>query len=221
MNFETCGTDLARVSNPGDDPQHWKISYSHLVDDGVKAYPSATAFVEGEYAYIYALYETGSRPLLATRIPLSGLENPRAHMEYLTTDGTWKPGFEPAKAKEVMHLGSSELSVRYHPELKQWVAVLIDPSFLSDKVFLRTAPTFTGPWTDGSVISHIPEMQNGPQRDKDTFCYAAKEHPELEKPGELMFTYVCNTMSVPKLTTETNIYFPQVVTMPMPLAAQH
>ncbi|HVC45959.1 MAG TPA: DUF4185 domain-containing protein [Terracidiphilus sp.] len=220
MNFETCGTDLARIRNPEDDPQRWKISYLHLVDDGVKAYPSATALVEGKYAYIFALYETGSRPLLVTRIPLKGLDNPKAHLEYLAADNTWQPGFEPAKAKEVMHEGTSELSIRFHPELNQWIAVLIDPKFLSEKILLRTAPQLTGPWTEGTVIYHIPEMIAGPQHEKDTFCYAGKEHPELEAKDDLLFTYVCNTMDVPKLMTETNIYFPQVVTLPMPKPLQ-
>ena len=216
LNFQTCGADLARISNPGDDPQKWKITYSPLVADWVKAYPSATALVEGDYAYIFALYEAGNRPMLLTRIPLSGLKRPVEHLEYLDADNTWEPGLVPAKAKEVMHLGSSEMSVRYHPELKEWVAVLIDPAILSGKIYLRTAPEFTGPWSDGTVIYHIPEMIAGPQHDKDTFCYAGKEHPEFEAGGEVLFTYVCNTFSVLKLMTELNIYYPQVVTVPMP-----
>jgi hypothetical protein len=52
--------------------------------------------------------------------------------------------------------------------------------------------------------------------DPDTFCYAAKEHPEFEKPGELIFTYVCNSMKPPKVVELTNIYFPQVVRRKMP-----
>jgi hypothetical protein len=216
MNFQTCGADLARISNPGDDPQNWKITYAHLVPDGMKAYPSATAFVEGKYAYIFSLYEAGTRPMILTRIALSGLNKAADHLEYLDADNTWKPGLVPAKAKEVMHQGTSEMSVRYHPDIKQWVAVLIDPVFLSDKIYMRTAPEFTGPWTDGSVIYHIPEMIAGPQHEKDTFCYAGKEHPEFEAGGEVLFTYVCNTFSVPKLMTEQNIYFPQVVSVPLP-----
>jgi hypothetical protein len=51
--------------------------------------------------------------------------------------------------------------------------------------------------------------------DKDTFCYAGKEHPEFER-GDLVFTYVCNTFAVSKLATNLNIYFPKTVRMPMP-----
>lgn len=216
MNFETCGTDLAKITNPGDSPDRWKISYFPLVKDGVKAYPSASAVVHGGYAYIFALYESGDRPLLVTRIPLGGLDDPQAHLEYLAANGKWAPGFSPKDAKVIMAKGATELSIRYHPALKKWLAVLAGPDFMSADVRLRTAPSLTGPWTSGSVIYRIPEMLPGPKHDKDVFCYAGKEHPELEQPGELLFTYVCNTMNVPKLMSQSDIYFPKVVSLPMP-----
>jgi hypothetical protein len=102
MDFETCGSDLAQITHLDRDPQDWDITIHHLVPDGVKAYPSATTVVRGDYVYLFALYETGTRPLLVTRIPLTGLDNPAGYLEYLTTDGTWKPGFDPSHAREVM-----------------------------------------------------------------------------------------------------------------------
>jgi hypothetical protein len=216
MDFETCGTDLAQISHLDRDPQDWTVQKHPLVADGVKAYPSATAVVDGNYAYIFALYEAGTRPLLATRIPLSGLTEPAKNLQYLAADGSWKPGFDPAKAKAIMDPGITELSIRYHPVLHQWVAVMFEPNMFSDKILYRTAPDLTGPWSSGTVVYHVPEMQPGPQRDKDTFCYAGKEHPEFEQPGQLLFTYVCNTMNVPSLVSNEHIYFPQVVSVPMP-----
>jgi len=217
MDFETCGSDLAHVSHLDRDPQQWDVKIHPLVPDGAKAYPSATTVVSGNYAYLFALYESGTRPLLATRIPLNGLEHPAAHLEYLAADGAWKPGFDPAHAFEVMQHGGSELSIRYHADLKRWVAIILDPTDgFSDKVLLRTAPDLTGPWSTGEVIYHIPEMQPSITRDKNVFCYAAKEHPEFEAPGQVVFTYVCNTMDVPSLVTNQHIYFPQVVRIPMP-----
>ncbi|HZL25055.1 MAG TPA: DUF4185 domain-containing protein [Acidobacteriaceae bacterium] len=215
MDFETCGSDLARVSHLDRDPQDWDVKISPLVADGAKSYPSATTVVSGKYAYLFSLYESGGRPLQATRIPLTGLNDPKAHLEYLAEDGTWKPGFDPTKAKAVMKSGSTELSIRYHPERQQWVAVMFEPVGFSSKILLRTAPELTGPWTEGNVIYQVPEMQPGPGYDKNTFCYAGKEHPEFET-GDLVFTYVCNTMNVPSLVTNQKIYFPQVVRMPMP-----
>ena len=220
MGFETCGTDLARIAGPGRDPQKWKIDYFPLVPDGTHAYPSATAVVQDKNAYIFALEESGARPLLATRIPLADLKNPAKNLEYLAADGAWKSGFAPQSAMEVMKRGSTELSIRYHPELHRWLAVMFSPDAFSSKILLRTAPSLTGPWTQGQVIYQAPEMQPAnPGYDKDTFCYAAKEHPEFER-GDLVFTYVCNTFSVPKLASNTSIYFPQVVRMPMPQLPQ-
>jgi hypothetical protein len=216
MDFETCGSDLAQVSHLNRDPQQWEVKYHPLVADGVKSYPSASAVVHGDYAYIFAMYEAGSRPLVVTRIPLRGLNDPKDHLEYLAEDGSWKPGFDPAHAKAVMQPGITELSVRYHPGLGKWLAVMLEPQGFSDKVILRTAPDLTGPWTEGTVIYHIPEMQPGPTRDKNTFCYAGKEHPEFESQGELVFTYVCNTFDVPSLGTNLKIYFPQLIRVPMP-----
>lgn len=221
LGFEVCGTDLARVTDIKKDPQKWKISYFPLVEESVHANPSASAVIDGDFVYIFTLYEKGSRPQILTRIPLKGLKDPKKNLQYLGSDDQWHNGIEPEKAKVIMKTGASEMSVRYHPELKKWVAVMVDPQLFSSKVLLRTAPSMTGPWTDGDVIYQIPIMQkNDPKYDPDTFCYAGKEHPEFEKSGDLIFTYVCNTMKPKKLETEPNIYFPQVVSMPMPDAAK-
>ncbi len=216
LGFEVCGTDIARVSGLDQDPQSWKISYYPLVAESVHANPSASALIQDDYLYIFTLYEKGTRPQILTRIPLKGLDDPQKHLQYLGADDQWHDGLEPEKAKVVMKTGASEMSVRYHPELNKWVAVMVDPQIFSDKVIFRTAPSMTGPWSDGEVIYKIPELQKTFNKyDPDTFCYAGKEHPEFEK-GDLVFTYVCNTMKPKKLESEPNIYFPQVVRMPLP-----
>ena len=216
FDFVTCGSDLAQVSGLQNDPQQWKVTVHPLVPDGVKAYPSATTVVDKSYAYLFAQYESGTRPLLATRIPLNKLATPEKHLEYLAQDGRWKHGLNPEDAKEVMTRGSSELSIRYHKEQKQWVAVMVDPAFFSERILLRTAPQLTGPWTEGQVLYKMPEMQPGPSRDKNVFCYAGKEHPELEAGSDVVFSYVCNTTAVPELATKKNIYIPQMLRMPWP-----
>jgi hypothetical protein len=221
LGFEICGTDMARMTGLNNDPQDWKITYFPLVPNGMHANPSASTLIKDDFLYIYTLYEQGNRPQILTRIPLKGLGDPRKNLQYLGSDDQWHDGIEPTKAKVIMKTGASEMSVRYHPELKRWIAVMVDPQIFSDKVVLRTAPDMTGPWSEGEVIYRIPILQKSdPKYDPDTFCYAGKEHPESEQSGELVFTYVCNTMKPKKLPDETNIYFPQVVSMPMPEAAK-
>jgi Domain of unknown function (DUF4185) len=215
MGFRTCGSDLAHVSHLERDPQQWEVNVQTLVPDGVDSYPSASAVVNGEFVYLFAVYESGARPLLATRIPLTGLGDAAKHLEYLAKDGSWKPGLVPADAKEVMAQGTTELSIRYHPERKEWLAVMFDPNGFSDKIISRTSQELTGPWTVGHVVYRVPEMAPGPAHDKNTFCYAAKEHPELEQRNQLLFTYVCNTMNIPSLATNNKIYIPQAVSIPL------
>ena len=215
IGFETCGSDLAKISDLEADPQDWTMEYFSLVPDGVKAYPSATALVDGDFAYIFALYENAARPLLVTRIPVNGLKDPPRNLQYLGKDGSWKSGFVPADAKPVMDNGATELSIRYHPEMNKWVAVMMDPK-LTGKIILRTAPEMTGPWSEPKAIYSVPELKkDSPGYDVDTFCYAGKEHPEFEK-GDLLFTYACNTMKVPKLLEKLDLYYPQTVRMEMP-----
>jgi len=217
LGFKTCGADLARISELENDPQRWSVKCFPLVPDGIHAYPSAAAVVKGEYVYIFALLEADSRPMLMTRIPLDGLDAPAEHLQYLSRSGDWKPGLTPAGAMHVMKHGNTEMTVRYHPVLKEWVAILNYPKLFSDKIVVRTAPQLAGPWSEGTVIYRIPDMQKGAAGyDKDTFCYAAKEHPEFRRPGSLLITYACNTMNVQKLTSDLNIYFPKVVRVPFP-----
>ena len=216
MDFETCGSDLAQISHLDQDPQRWHVTLHPLVPDGLKAYPSATTVVHNGYAYLFALYESGTRPLLATRIPLTKLSEPSGNLEYLAADESWKHGFDPADAKEVMTHGSTELSIRYHPDLKEWLAVMVDPAWSSDKIILKTAPALTGPWSEGTLVYRMPEMEAGPKHDKNVFCYAGKEHPELEAGSDLVFTYVCNTLDPSELMSRQDIYRPQVVQQPLP-----
>ncbi len=217
LGFATCGADLAKVSGLENDPQRWSVTYFPLVPDGIRAYPSATAVVDGEYVYIFALLESNSRPMLLTRIPLDGLDAPAERLQYLSKSGTWKSGLTPADAMPVMKHGNTEMTVRYHPLFKKWVAILNYPKLFSDRIVARTAPQLAGPWSEDKVIYRIPEMQKGHAGyDKGTFCYAAKEHPEFRKPGSILITYACNTLDVQKLTRDLNIYFPKVVRVPYP-----
>jgi hypothetical protein len=215
--FETCGADLARVSDLEGIPEDWTIQYFPLVPLESRAFPSATAVVDGEYAYIFALNERAStRPLLLTRIPLAHLDSPQESIEYYARDGHWKSGFVPRDAAEVMKAGSSELSVRYHPELEKWVAILVDPSG-TGVILMRTATKIEGPWTQGRALYRLPELAaDSRENHPNWFCYAGKEHPEFSQPNTLLITYVCNSLVPKELLGEPDLYLPEVVHVPIP-----
>ena len=51
--------------------------------------------------------------------------------------------------------------------------------------------------------------------DKDTFCYAVKEHIEFDD-TKLALTYACNSMMLSKTVANMDIYRPRVVVFDLP-----
>ena len=140
---------------------------------------------QDDHLYLFVSWETGDgRPEILARIPVGRDMILASRWSISATDDKWHAGLEPEKAKLIMQHGASEMSVNYHPDLKKWIAVHGGSRFSPTRFLLSTAPSMTGPWTEGEVIYHVPELQkDNPHYDKDTFCYAGKEHPEFEKPG--------------------------------------
>jgi hypothetical protein len=214
--FDTCGAELARVTDLGENPRNWTLEYFRLAAPETRAFPSATAVVSGAYAYIFALDEKPStRPLILTRIPLSHLDSADESIEYYARDGSWKSGFVPSDAEAVMRTGSSELSVRYHPELKKWVAILVDPNG-TGVILMRTADQIEGPWTEGRALYQLPELtEDSREKHPNWICYAGKEHQEFSKPATALVTYVCNSLVPRELLGEPDLYVPKVVVLPI------
>lgn len=96
----------------------------------------------------------------------------------------------------VLAAGVSELSVRYHADEKKWIAVYMSLKNSGDQLLYQTADKPEGPWTKPkALIEKIPEVD--PQSrlyDKDTFCYAGKEHIQFARERTIVATYVCNSL---------------------------
>jgi len=238
LPFRYTGMKLARIDNPADPPEQWKIDILPLSNDPF-AIPGSTMVVYGPHVYLFAFFDRDPtrHPRMLSRIPLSEFEadspRPDAAIEYLDRDGRWQPGFDPERARIVMDDNASEMSVRFEPELDRWVAVYNYPDLTEmfpvvppeDEVFVRTAKRLEGPWSQPQSIFEIPELDaSNPERDPNTFCYAAKAHPEYAPPGELLFTYVCNLFTptgeddwtvLVRLFEEMELYRPRVVSLPL------
>jgi hypothetical protein len=50
---------------------------------------------------------------------------------------------------------------------------------------------------------------------KKHFTYAAKAHPELSRPGELLVSYVVNSFDFGESSTNAGIYRPRFVRVPI------
>jgi hypothetical protein len=117
--FWTAGAVLAKISNISAPPGDWQVTYQPLLDIP-NLVLSASVVVQDGYVYLFTLWEDDAhgRPMLLARLPLTGLADPAPHLEYMDQNNQWRSGFDPERAFVVMDKGTSELSVRYHPESK-------------------------------------------------------------------------------------------------------
>ncbi len=215
FGFEGVGVDLAVISNPFLNPDKWSITYHNLVT-GKTFFPGISFVKKDSYIYLFTVMDDKeykkNHPMILTRILLDKLEDISANIEYLTKDKKWDKNLSADNALIVMEKGSTEMSVRYDENRKKWLAVYNKPEFFSNEIILRTAINIEGPWSEPVSIYKIPEMTlSNNNYDKDTFCYAAKEHQQFGSSNNLLITYACNSLSFTKLVNNMNIYVPKSV----------
>ena len=203
FKFEIVGHKIARIKNfEGADPNQWIIDYMDLtpgIPKGIRAFATTSAVCR-DYVYFYPLYSATRDGWsvfgnILARIPTNKLDNPAQAIEYLTKDGQWEKELDPAKVKIVLGAAVSELSVRYHPDDRQWIAVYMSIRNNGDQMLYQAADAPEGPWTEPKVLlGSISEVDPKSLRyDKDNFCYAGKEHLEFAQGRNLVVTYVCNS----------------------------
>jgi hypothetical protein len=235
LPFRPVGIHLGRVENPEASPATWRTSTLPLWEDAA-ALPGAMV-VHGDWLYLFNFLQKpdGSSPRALARLPLSALEAAAPSLpdtlEYLSLDGHWKPGLDPADSRVLMTDNATEMSVVWHPDLQRWLATYSHPnaqgqlavSGPSQRVFVRTAVSLEGPWSEALALFDVPELQQG--FDPAKACYAAKEHRQFSWPGEITFTYVCNLMTPPggdpgatlmRLFHDMSLYRPRAVTRNLP-----
>ncbi len=236
LPFRYTGMKLARIENYRAEPESWSIEILPLSDNRV-AFPGAMV-VYAEHVYLFAFLDRDAvhHPRMLGRFPLTALSanDASGQLEYLARDETWRRGFDPDDALIVMDDNASEMSVRYHDELGAWLAVYGYPDLTdrfpevppSDLIFVRTAQRLEGPWSEPKAIFRIPELNRSfaSGNDPNTFCYAAKEHPQYAGAGRLLLTYVCNLFTpagqdewevLARLAMQMHLYRPRVVSLPL------
>jgi hypothetical protein len=203
FNFKITGHKIARIKNfTAADPYKWSMDYIDLtpaIPPEIAAF-ATTSVVHDNYVYFYPFYAYSKDAVnvlgnILARITVSKLDNPVGAIEYFTKEGTWQNNLNPALVKVVLDACVSELSVRYHAADKKWVAVYLSTQNKGDRFLYQTADKPEGPWTEPKVLGlPIPEVDpNSTLYDKNSFCYAGKEHIEFARNRNLVVTYVCNS----------------------------
>lgn len=217
FGFAIVGVTLAEIANPHADPNQWKVRYLPLLQSR-RLVPGAAMVLQGKWVYLFSFLETPDKqhPLLLNRLLLSSLQSahpqPEQAIEYLAQDGRWKPGFEGPDSKILVKQAATELSVHYDKQSQKWLMLHTSPQFFSPEVVLLQADSLTGPWQQAKSQPFYQEMlPESPIYDKETFCYAAKAHPQFSTADHgLVVTYACNSLSFDKLLGNMQIYWPVI-----------
>ena len=107
------------------------------------------------------------------------------------------------------------MTVRYHSSTQQWIAVY--PHGLGQRAYYSLSSSLTGGWGPQEDLFVYPEMREGsPNHTPNLFCYAVKEHPEVEAAGQLVFTYACNSSVERDIIDDRSLYHPIMVREPLP-----
>jgi hypothetical protein len=216
FGFEIAGTRWVKVANVFDPPEQWRLEQKDITDG--KLWLGVSMVREGSYVYMYSQVKEKEESgyMAVVRVPVKSMSNPASHSEYLAKDKKWHKGLPLSDAMHVIEQPISEMSVRYHPSAKKWVAISIGAEFPSSTVVARFADSVAGPWSQPKRIYDFPEMKKTFRSyDKDTFCYAAKEHIEFTE-SKIAMTYACNSFVLRKTVENMDIYQPHFVMLDIP-----
>lgn len=224
FGFDYTKIVLASIPNFTETPDRWSISYQ-TISTGNRVVPGIAAVlrpdqVDDKFAYVFTLFRDSAHTKFAglMRLPLDDLPfaGRSTQWQYLATGSKWrgwKQSTSPADAQTLLAGNITEMSVKFHPAQHTWMAVYPTPGFLSNTAAFSRASDLFGPWGPAGVLFSYPEMRRGdPRYTPNVFCYAAKEHPELERNGQIAFTYACNSVKEPEILKDMRLYRPNLVT---------
>jgi len=212
FTFSLLGYTLAKISNPSDAPDKWKIEYIPLSDFG---YPFMSIGPQVKLNnYIYFFVSRYDKAQVLIRKQLTFIDNPEKPFEYYALNKTWKEGLDTNDMDTIVK-GFRSTTVNYHPEMKQWV-MICDVKFMDNKINMRTAPELTGPWSEEIIIYEIPEVTPGNSSySESNFCYSPREciqNYDSEK-HVMLLTYDINNSNFSEINTNPKIYTPKVITI--------
>ena len=220
FGFKQVGTWLAEINNPHDDPLAWRfkqyeVPWGRYSKNGNLFFGSAL-MNDRDFVYIYGASEDwrkgmSGRSMIVARVAPDKMAD-FEHWRFFK-DGNWQADVNGVS--ELFNGTATEYSASYHPVMKKYVTVYTENG-MSRNIMMRLAPTPVGPWSPARRVYRCPEAD----WHKTYFCYAAKAHPEISERGELMVTYVCNSMDFWQMAKDARIYRPRFLRIKLDVQAK-
>jgi hypothetical protein len=214
LGFVADAPFAARVPNPDDPPEAWRIQPEPLPTNPWGVFlGTGAAMVQGGYLYLLSVVEPGSHAAYLARWPVSEAgSGPLGDPEWATdaSGGFQRQSKLTGKPLMLFDQGHTEMSVHLDPATQQIVEVQ-SLGFPQGDVVMRVAPSLAGPWSAPRAVYHPPEASR-----RGVLAYAAKAHPELRSPAlgsAVAITYATNDLDFATLVADTSLYFPRFVTL--------
>jgi len=215
--FYRSGNMLVIVNNPGDDVTSWRIqklsvplslSRGEKIGWGVTllSVPDSGEFTES-YLYIYGIDESdlGNKKLILARSPADRVEDTGAWQAY-HGDGVW--GTVASEACPIADHLASELSVEPVVIGKtRWYVMVHSEDGFGSHILIRMAQHPEGPWSKPFPVYQVEDIR----KDKVLVTYAAKSHACISRPGELLISYVINSIDFDRVSQNADLYRPRFI----------
>lgn len=244
---------IARVSNPEDPPGFWRTELRALTQDGGPLL-SPGVHLNSDHVHLMATPngDDAAHPRFLVRLPLAVVEawpeDLASALETFTHRGAWERGLYAANARVLMPDNATEMTLDRIGESGPYFAVYSAPLQSADdgtpstapaldanSIFVRTARSLTGPWSERARLHVIGEgLERGAGAGAAaaaapaairTICYAGKAHAEHSPREVLVLSYVCNLAPGPggdgwavleAMKTRMDVYRPRVAVAPWP-----
>lgn len=205
FGFKVVGTDMALIDKMNSHPKKWVLRFRSLPKK--LTYTGVAVSLHNHQVYLFS--STGPQHRIAlSRLSVDSLM--KGHFDKIKrfnpATKTWKT-FSRQNQYPLFD-GGPEMSVKYHPQIKKWVA-LYSQRGLSDKVVVRLASKPQGPWGPEKEVFQCHKKQ------PEQFCYAAKEVTPLQNQKDgISFIYIVSTKNFWDLFNNLGIYRPQLKSVP-------
>lgn len=202
LGFDLAGWRAALITNPDKKPACWQLRwlaapsvYSDIIIG------SGSALVEGLFLYTFGV-DRHTHKVYLLRWPLSAIRQGDLSAPQWRIKNTWREQ-HPADPlpTAIFRTGAMEFTVHYDRKIHRYLETETGAPDNST-LFVRSAPTLAGPWSEGRTLYRPPEAG-----DTGLMIYAGKAHPELSG-ATLVFTYVANAKNFSRLLTDRDIYYP-------------
>lgn len=224
FNFQSAGAAVAIVENPREAVSQWRFktrNNPHADIPTKSGSPNRDAAIgwgaellrykddTGDYVLVYGGRKSGrGSEIVAARAPANAIAS--FDQWQFRANGKWSSNMDHATPIADGVMTEFSISEVMQDDRRHWILISSEVLF-GDRIFARVADSPFGPWSKPIPIFQVPDIQ----RNKKYFTYAAKAHPELSAPGELLVTYVVNSFDFAAMVNDADIYHPRFLRLPL------